>query len=411
MLKLLAVLSLLLPAHALIVKVDYRFDTKGFFDRPGAKDALEAAAARWSRIIDQTLLPVEIKDEPRSDIRFSLFHPATGKLVQVSAAASAASDVVVEFGQPPADFYFGEFTLEQDVWVLFAGGRDLPILPSGEQLVGSGGPLGLGINVSQLENDPKSLVNRGFNKGIDSLKVLGGAVVFDTESSWNFDFYDPTSGGLDFYTFALHEIGHALGLNCSSCPEWRALASSGKYVGPLALEAYNADNEESISGLEIQNLSLKQYHWSDDQYQSAIFTLGSPNIYGTVPEGDLQDLLMDPFIDVTNVIRRLEVTNVEVGALRDIGWSVINEDPPEGPEIPLVFERSESGGIKLGFLAEEGATYSIQTSTNGINWLNVRPFLVGTGSNLNWEDGQKGFTDPYGAAIDLEGKFYRIRKN
>ena len=66
-------------------------------------------------------------------------------------------------------------------------------------------------------------------------------------------------------------------------------------------------------------------HWAEDVYDSAIFAAGGPNTVGTVPSGTLQDLLMEPTADFGGLQQRFELTNTDVGALRDLGWSVIPE--------------------------------------------------------------------------------------
>jgi hypothetical protein len=161
------IFAVCLPLKALTIKIDYRFDSKGFFNDPQAKTALEAAAARWSRVIDQSLLPVNLKDEEQKDCRFKLIHPSTGEIYEVSAAASEATDFLLRYGQPPADEYLGGYTLEEDEWVLFVGARPLTS-------AARAGPLASGINTVETFDDPKSFLNRGFNVGRGSLTELGG---------------------------------------------------------------------------------------------------------------------------------------------------------------------------------------------------------------------------------------------
>jgi hypothetical protein len=400
-------LSLLLPVQALTIKVDYRYDTMGFFENKAARDALEAAAERWSRIVDQELTAVNIQDDSVNDRRFRFFHPATGEEYHVSAAAGPGSDFLADVNHPsnvPVDEYVNGFTLEKDEWILYVGARDLELSDA------LGGAIAASFNVTTAASDPNSFINRGFNTGYYALGTLGGVVSFNLNSNWGFNRYDPGSdGAIDFYSTALHEIGHCFGFSAKKTSEWKLLVQENRFVGTNALAAYRADTGEVTSSLAFK--SVIDNHWQDDTYSSKIFPLGKPEYTGTVGKGALQDLLMDPELAFTSKIKRLELTNVDIGAIKDIGWSVISEDPPAGPEIPLAFERSETGGIKLGFHTEEGVSYSIQTSTNGSNWLTVRPSLMGNGSHLTWEDGQEGFTDPYGAATDLTGKFYRIRKD
>ncbi|MDA0812080.1 MAG: PEP-CTERM sorting domain-containing protein, partial [Verrucomicrobia bacterium] len=130
------------------------------------------------------------------------------------------------------------------------------------------------------------------------------------------------TGATDFYTIALHEIGHALGLNLSF-NQWTEHVAGSTFTGSNALAAYNSDNGTSLTSLDMASGS--NLHWKEDAYESFIFSAGTPNLAGTVGSGVLQDTLMDPSADFTASIRRLELTNVDVAALQDLGWSVVPE--------------------------------------------------------------------------------------
>ncbi len=356
--------------------------------------------------MNQELQAVDAQDDDTTDVRIQIIHPGTGERLQMSVAASAETDIIAEFGGGEADVYLDGFTLEEDVWLLYAGARAMDD-------VGAAATIQLGaINVSTVADDPNSLVNRGFNSGANSLSVLGGTVSFDTEANWNFSLFSPDlRGGIDFYSVALHEIGHGLGLSSRNSPEWRELSSSGSYVGRFALEAYNADNAESLSALEIESLDGGDFHWRDDIYQSEVFQLGAPSRFGVLAAGELQDLLMEPILSFGVELPRFEVTNVEVGGLRDVGWSVITADPPQQPLPSVSIQRPDTGEVRLMVPSELGRSYTIQTSVDGQSWFSVSPSLRGTGDTLSWEDGEEGFVDPIGPASGLEVKFYRVIEN
>ena len=73
------------PALAINIEVDYRYDSNNFFSAAGnpdwvaARAALEAAAARWSAIIDQSLGAVNLANDDL-DARIGFQHPGTGGL-------------------------------------------------------------------------------------------------------------------------------------------------------------------------------------------------------------------------------------------------------------------------------------------------------------------------------------------
>ncbi|MDB4759280.1 hypothetical protein OAF99_02955 [Akkermansiaceae bacterium] len=78
--------TICLPLNALTIQIDYSLDSNNFFSASGnpggangatkARSALEAAAARWSAIITQTLQPVFVNDHPTADIRLSFPDPS-----------------------------------------------------------------------------------------------------------------------------------------------------------------------------------------------------------------------------------------------------------------------------------------------------------------------------------------------
>ncbi len=394
----------LVPLKGIEIKVDYRYDSQGFFDNPAAKVVIEAAAARWSRIVNQTLLPVDMKDEELFDGRFEIIHPGTGKKHVLSAAASKESDFYFKVGQPAADEYLGGFSLDKNIWILYVGGRNL----GG---AGRGAPIGGARNLAEIYADPESFLNRGFNLGVSSLTVIGGTVSFDLDRNWSFGFLQPEGGtALDFYSIALHEIGHCLGLNARSVAEFHDLIKEDRFVGDNAVTALEIDASKEVVGLEIVK-SSEDYHWRDGEYQSKIFPLGTPLYFGTVGAGNLQDLLMEPVFNVGEDVTRLEITNVDAAALTDIGWSVISEDPPRGPDLHLEIGASNNGGFVLRLMSEVGARYTVQTSPDSFSWVSVIPSFVGDGGPLSWSDGQEGTYDPFGPASSLAHKYYRVIKD
>jgi hypothetical protein len=398
-----------LPAEAVEVTVDYRFDSAGFFDDPAARVVMEAAAARWSRIVDQNLAAVNMTDGQSVDGRFQIIHPETGQPYIFSAAAGPGSDFTFLATGRTVNEYLGGFSLEEDEMIVFVGSR--PMNPG--NVLGAGGVIGDGGNLTSVYTDANSFLNRGFNQGRDSLDVMGGFISFDADRQWNFDLTSlrGENEGTDFYSVALHELGHVFGLNSRRVAEWTEMVNGINFVGQNAVSAYNADNGTNLTSLEIFNVSAEDYHWAEGVYTSRIFPFGSPLLVGTVGSNGIQELLMVPsFRPNANV--RLEISNVDAASLRDIGWSVITADPPRPPCLPVEIVPSPTGGLGVTIASRVGSVYTIQTSPDGASWVDVTPSLIGDGGTLSWTDGQEGFTDAFGNAAALDGKYYRvIQKN
>jgi hypothetical protein len=306
-------------ASAINIVVDYTYDTNNFFDTQTKRDAMEAVADRFSRIIISPLAAVTPSGTgtgTSAGWRVGFTHPGTGASYQLSTASSAGTDPI----GGGADVY-GFGGLNADEWILYAGGRSL-------SSAGQGGT-GTGLNYTSTFNDIHGPLHRGIADNTPSstssdLPRWGGSIAFDSDGdrNWHFDLATAApSGFVDFYSIALHEVGHALGLS-TSWNQWPE-DGAGNYTGASAIAAYNADNGTSLTSLNLT--SATNMHWADGTYDSTIFAAGQPNYVGTVGSAAKQDLLMEPIANfIYPTLRRFELTNVDVAALEDIGWSVVS---------------------------------------------------------------------------------------
>lgn len=305
---------------ALTIQLDYSLDTNGFFDSQESRNAMQAVADRWGAIITQELSEVATADD-NQDVRIGFTHPGTGASYQISSAAGQATDRLI--GSSIADEYRDGIEIPADTIIIFAGGRDI-------SSAGQGGT-GTGVNFTSVFNDPEGIHNRGFNVGFGSQPVWGGAVTFDTGRNWNFALEAPFTSGSDFYTIALHEVGHVLGLSVGF-DDFEDLIVGDSFIGANAEMGVLGG---APGGLLVEDPTLiprsettsdvANPHWQDGTYQSVIFAGGNPNYAMTVGEGQPQDLAMEPIANFTSQIRRIELTRADIGALQDIGYAVISE--------------------------------------------------------------------------------------
>lgn len=287
-----------LTAGAIDIVIDYTYDTNGFFnpdttDGQAARATIERAASDFSSLLTDTFssisTPDDFESQAFSGVAFwewnaTFNHPGTG-----------------------ASIVLTDWEVATDSYTIFAGGRSI----AGNTL-GIGGPGGAGwsqdtngngftqAEVNQIQAINASfgsdVVDRGETSGFSS---WGGAVTFDTDAAtnWHFGLDGPSGGEDDFYSVAVHELGHALGLGGSG--EWNSFINgSGLWTGPNAVAEFGGNIP-----LDPPNGA----HWADGT---------SSVVFGTSTS---QETAMDPVI--TEGERKL-FTDLDVAALDDIGWSI-----------------------------------------------------------------------------------------
>jgi len=453
--------SISLPLNALTIQIDYSLDSKNFFSASGnprgatgaaqARAALEAAAARWSSIISQPLQPVVAFDHATADIRLSFPDPSNFDACiptdenpctpvalpfqpyEISSATSSATDSILTPGSPllANQYQSGGIAIPADTFIIYVGARPL----TSDALTGSL----IGNNHEVVINDPNSFLNRGFNSGPNggefSLPAWGSSISFNSnenndanpntlERKWHFDHTSEVPGdSKDFYSVALAEIGHALGVGLFYTDWTKFVDSNSEFIGPFALATYQIENGVAIDGLELQ--SPDKRYFARDFYTSKIYPGANPNYVGTVGQNDPdtpQAILFQarpawpppppPASFVPGIVlgKRFEITNLDVAVIRDIGWSLV--PPPSENEVPFITLTKGLGStLTLSFPSETDASYTIQTSTNMQDWFDVTPDIDSEGTSTNWRDGEAGYTDPLGPASARSKKFYRVLKN
>lgn len=264
------------PATAINIEFNYDFDTNNFFDTQAKKDVLSAAGSYFSNLITDDLTAITSSGGNHFNIKFS--NPDSGATETIN-----------------------DYSVLADTLVVFAGGRAL----SGSTLGtgGFGGYSASGTSQAFFDN----INNRGEigdTSGASATEFApwGGSVAFDTGANWYFDSDVSTDADVvnnDFYSIALHELGHLLGLGTAN--SWDSMISNGDFTGAASIAAFGGDVP----------LDAGLGHWAED-------TL-------SLVDGVSQEAAMDPNILVGS---RKVFTDLDVAALQDVGWEVATVPVP-----------------------------------------------------------------------------------
>lgn len=283
-------------ASAITINLDYSYDSSSFFADSSRRSLMQSAASYFeSRLTDD-------------------FEAIT---------SSGSNSMTAQFWNPSGtgSISVNNFSVAADTITVYVGAKN----HSGSTLAtgGYGGWEATGTSSffdtiyhrgesSYMYNDPTAgEIAAEFNP-------WGGTISFDTDSTWYFDDDLSTTEsftGSDFYSVALHELGHILGLG--SADSWDNLINgSNEFTGVNSV----AENSGNVP------LTSDGAHWAEDTMSFV--------------DGVAQEAAMDPNLTVGT--RKL-FTVLDWAALDDIGWDVMPTSVPLPPALFLF-----AGGL-LGF--------------------------------------------------------------
>lgn len=249
------------------IVIDYSLDANNFFPVGSTqRNTLASAAAALSSRLTDTL--TAIAPSGGNTWTASFPNPATGATVNLT-----------------------DQTIATNVIRVYAGGREL-----GGTTLGVGGPGGFGASgnsqaffdsLGRGQYDIFSAANTRTD-----FASWGGAITFDAVgTNWNFALTNPTAGQNDFYSVALHELGHLLGFGTAD--SFQNLVPVGTtFLGPASTLLNGGVNPQVTGDLG---------HWAS----------------GTTYLG--QQVAMSP--SITTGTRKV-FTELDFAGLKDMGWQV-----------------------------------------------------------------------------------------
>jgi hypothetical protein len=329
--------ALACSATAITIDIDYSYDTpalggSNFFGNGNpqgatggsqARAALESAASYFSSILNDTFSAITVPAPYHST-----FPGSTGEVrwffEQRFQHPSGTTQVAIPNPTIP------DPSVPANTYIIYAGARSLAGTVAGigavggqfrgNEITGSNEFTQTDINIIEQTSDNffDAVDMRGEPSGFAR---WGGTISFDTDVSpaWHFNHTTPPSGNVrDFFSVAIHELGHALGFgsqSSSDVTEWEELVNGSNFVGANAM---------SQNGGNPVPLSADRAHWAPNT-QSVV--------YGSTTA---QEASMDP--DLQNGTRK-RFTALDAAAMRDIGWEVI------APPVPALFGDYNNNGV------------------------------------------------------------------
>lgn len=250
-------------AQAITIEFDYTYDTGNFFTS-AHQSIMNSIATEFGTRLTDSLAAITVGGG-------NSFQPNVG-LVTGQTTTLAPSQSIPE-----------------DTLRIFVGARAL----SGSTLA-EGGPGGYSAGGSQAFLDNLDNRSQSQPQSVD-FGPWGGVMVFDTNTAWYLDDDLGTVesfANFDFYSVAIHELGHVLGVGTS--PPWISQIAGATFTGTAAEASYGGPVPLANNG-----------HLSKDIDSTFMGALQEPALSPSITAG-----------------QRKHFTELDWALLSDVGWQV-----------------------------------------------------------------------------------------
>jgi hypothetical protein len=288
------------------ITFDYRFDTLGFFNDPTRRAVLEQAGRDISSRLNATVDLAPISPAGGNTWTATTFDPSnTTQQVQVPNLSLGADQIVV-----------------------FVGGG-----------AGSSGEAGLGGFGGYSASGNQTWFDTLRSRGRGGFATWGGSVAFEGGANWNFG-ASPGANQIDFYTVAVHELGHVLGFGIAN--QWNSLVSGNQFTGASA-RAANGGTNPLVS---VSNPG----HWAQ----------------GITSNGAA--VSMQPYVQAGT---RVGFSTLDFASLADLGWEVSAissaTSPVPGASVttPAPATSPVLSSISPVVVGGDGGTYQVYSAAGG----------------------------------------------
>jgi hypothetical protein len=243
------------------IQFDYTYDTGNFFSDPARKTVLDLAATVYEDRL-------------------------TDDLAAITPTGGNTWDAILNDPSGTGTQTASNLTIPANVLKVFVGSRNF-----GSSTLAVGGPGGYSangdsswLNTVSARGQAGALLSPAKDFG-----PWGGSLAFSTTTNWYFGTGATVpSGQTDFYSVAIHELGHLLGIGTIE-----------SFTSKITTQQFNGEATKVYNAGATVPVTSDNAHWAASV------------------ESDGNQAIMIPTIPAAE---RLFVTSVDWGALQDIGW-------------------------------------------------------------------------------------------